>query len=43
MTLGHDFMAHGEAEAGAVPGRLRGEEGLEDARLQLGGDAAAIG
>ena len=38
----HDVESDGEAKAGALVGILRGEEGVEDALLDLLGDARAI-
>jgi hypothetical protein len=37
----HDAVGQRQAQAGALPHRLGGEEGIEDARQVLGRDAAA--
>ena len=40
--VGHDALGDGEAEAGALPRRLGGEERIEDARQHVLGDARPL-
>jgi hypothetical protein len=42
VLLDDDVVTDGEAEAGALPGRLGREEGLEDTRPHLVGEAVAV-